>query len=89
MTGQTINQIPVKVEIEWVFQTGDAIKATPVVAGNRIVIGSADGYLYCLDLNGGVIWKHQTGNAIEGSAMILDNVVYVGNLDGALSALLS
>jgi eukaryotic-like serine/threonine-protein kinase len=87
LTGRTTVDIPTRVKIEWVFQTEDAIKASPVVSGNRIVIGSTDGYIYCLNMQGGLEWKYNTEYAIEGSAMILNDIVYVGNLRGTLMAL--
>ncbi|MBK6282420.1 MAG: PQQ-like beta-propeller repeat protein [Draconibacterium sp.] len=48
----------------------------------KVVIGSTDGFVYCLDTNGKQLWKFETGNAIEASALIHENVVYIGNLDG-------
>ena len=53
----------------------------------KIVIGSTDGFVYCLDTNGKLLWKFETGNTIEAPALIHENIVYIGNLDGTLYAL--
>ena len=78
---------PNQVNILWTFATLDEIKASPVIADNKIVIGSTDGNVYCLDMQGRLIWKFATGTAIEGTALILDGNVIVGNLYGTLYSL--
>ncbi|HET9571756.1 MAG TPA: PQQ-binding-like beta-propeller repeat protein [Bacteroidales bacterium] len=87
LTGVTSVVLPLKVSLKWNFKTGMEIKAAPVVAGNRIVVGSTDENVYCLDLNGKLLWKYKTDNAIEASALILNNTVYIGNLSGNFYAL--
>ncbi len=80
-------KIPTKVELKWAFQTGSEIKSSPVMQGNSIVLGSTDGFVYCLDLQGNLLWKFETDNAIEAPALILNSTVYIGNLSGMLYAL--
>lgn len=87
LTGKTQSVLPSQPKLLWVFQTGDNIKSAPVVDKGKVVVGSTDGYVYCLGLNGNLNWKYDTGNAIEAPALILDDVVYIGNLDGNLFAL--
>ena len=87
LTGVSDSRIPSNIEIKWTFHTGSQIKSSPVISGQRIIIGSTNGNLYCLDLSGALLWKRQTGNAIEAPAMILKEKVYVGNLDGTLFCL--
>jgi outer membrane protein assembly factor BamB len=79
--------LPERVDLLWTFATGDEIKSSPVVQGNRIVIGSTDGYVYCLDQNGRQVWKYTAENAIEATALILGGNVYIGDLSGNLFAL--
>ena len=87
LTGVSGSTVPDSPELLWTFETGDNIKAAPVVANGKVVIGSTDGFVYCLDTNGKLLWKFETGNSIEAPALILNNTVYVGNLDGMLVAL--
>jgi outer membrane protein assembly factor BamB len=87
LTGAVREQLPAKPRLLWSFQTGDDIKASPVACGDKIVVGSTDGHVYCLSLTGALIWKFNTGNAIEAPALILDGTVFVGNLSGSLHAL--
>jgi outer membrane protein assembly factor BamB len=44
----------------WTFQTGDAVSASPTVAGGVVYVGSWDGYFYALDANSGSLrWKYR------------------------------
>jgi outer membrane protein assembly factor BamB len=87
LTGFFNTTLPEKVNMLWTFATGDEIKSSPVVQGNRIVIGSTDGNVYCLDQNGRQIWKYTAANAIEATALIYGGIVYIGDLSGNLYAL--
>jgi len=87
LKGLANTTIPNSPKLLWTFETGDNIKSAPVVANGKVVIGSTDGFVYCLDTNGKLLWKFDTGNVIEAPALILKNVIYVGNLDGTLFAL--
>ncbi|WP_372936447.1 outer membrane protein assembly factor BamB family protein [Mariniphaga sediminis] len=80
-------KIPDHPKLLWSFQTGDNIKSAPVIDQGKVVIGSTDGLIYCLSLEGKLLWKFETGNAIEAPALIHKNTVYAGNLDGTLFAL--
>ena len=84
ITGETI---PARVDMLWTFQTEDEIKSSPVVKGNRIVFGSTDQHVYCLDTDGNLLWKFRAGNAMEGPALIHDGIVYIGDLHGNLFAI--
>ena len=87
LKGVSKTTIPNTPKLLWSFTTGDNIKSAPVVDKNKVVIGSTDGFVYCLDLTGKLIWKFETGNSIEAPALVLENTVYIGNLDGTLYAL--
>jgi outer membrane protein assembly factor BamB len=51
------------------------------------VAGSADGYLYCLNVkNGNLIWKHKTQGPVVASPLIAGGVVYCGGSDGLFRA---
>ncbi len=87
LTGVSKTIIPNSPKLLWTFETADNIKSAPVVADGKVVIGSTDGVVYCLDLNGKLLWKFDTGNTIEAPALIVNKTIYIGNLDGMLYAL--
>ena len=66
---------------KWSFQTGGPILSSPACLGNDLVLGSADGYIYCLTSNGKLRWKHKTDAAVLGSPLIDGGVVYIGGSD--------
>ena len=86
LNGVSESELPIPMKLLWTFHTGDNIKSAPVVDRQRVVVGSTDGHVYCLDLNGDLLWKFNTGNAIEAPALIHENTVYIGNMDGILYA---
>jgi outer membrane protein assembly factor BamB len=87
LSGLCSANMPLKVVLKWTFKTGQEIKSAPVIQGNRIVFGSTDENVYCLDLNGKLLWKYKTDNAVEAAALILNTTVYVGNMSGNFYAL--
>ena len=84
--GVTSAKLPKVPKLLWSYATGDNIKASPVVSEGIVVVGSADGKVYALDLAGKLIWEMKTGNSIEASATLLDGMAYVGDLNGTLYA---
>jgi outer membrane protein assembly factor BamB len=87
LNGVSKTELPDQPKLLWTFQTGDNIKSAPVVDQGKVVIGSTDGVVYCIDLEGKLLWKFETPNTIEAPALIHNNTVYIGNLDGTLYAL--
>ncbi len=80
----------------WIFSTmGDtlrsedwgfdrkAILSSPVVHQDRIIFGSRDGFLYCIDVNGNLLWKmdHKVSWIIS-TVAVKDNIVVTGTSDG-------
>ena len=85
--GSANQTIPTKVKLKWTFPTDSEIVASPVISQGKILIGSTNGIMYCLDLNGNLIWEYKSDNSIEAPALILKNKVYFGNLKGTFYAL--
>ena len=79
--------LPTAVKREWVVTLGKEIKASPVVYKQKVVIGTADGEVFCLTISGKILWRFKTENSVEASALILNNRVYVGDLSGNLYAI--
>jgi outer membrane protein assembly factor BamB len=69
----------------WVFATRGKVESSPVVAGDRVVVGSDDGRVYVLGLaDGKEIWNHDIGQAVQGSPAVVDDHILVGAEDGVL-----
>jgi outer membrane protein assembly factor BamB len=59
--------------------------SSPAVGEGRVVIGSRDGYVHCVDQNTGEkIWDFQTRDEIDSSPVIAGDRVIIGSIDGRL-----
>ena len=66
----------------------DFYLSSPVVHGGSVVFGGADGRVYSVDAESGMIrWKHGFGGAIRSTPAVAGDTVYVGSMDGTLHAL--
>jgi outer membrane protein assembly factor BamB len=73
--------------LEWDFEAGDKIWATPAVSEGRVFIGSFDKKLYALDAADGTeLWAYETGGAIVTKPLVHNGVVYFGSFDRYLYA---
>jgi len=60
---------------------------SPVIVGNRVLIGSNDGALYSFDLRSGTRqWKLHAGSWVVSTPGVSDGMAYVGDDDGFLRA---
>ena len=87
LQGVTADRLPAQPRLLWTFQAEDDIKASPVVCNGILVVGSVNGCLYGVNMEGKQLWSLQTENAIEAPALIFEATVFVGNMDGTLLAL--
>jgi len=47
----------------WAFFTQAPVRLAPTVSGNKVYVGSDDGYVYCLSRdNGSLIWKYKAND---------------------------
>lgn len=66
--------------IAWTFTTGGAVRASPVVAGDLLLVGSGDGFLYALDRrNGAERWRFAAGSPVNASPAVQGGLVYIGD----------
>jgi len=77
--------------ILWSFEvpdSGQGFAASPAVAGNSVVIGARDGFVYCLDrANGALVWKFR-GRAEYLASCLTDGMrVLAASSDGELALL--
>ncbi len=75
----------------WIFPRDGYL--SPIVGGlvidqNKLYIGCADGFVYCLDATtGDLLSSYQTGDKIWGTPIVADDTVYIGSFDKSLYAL--
>lgn len=75
-------------EIKWTAKLPGKIYSTPLVSGNLVYVGCADGGMYALNVkNGKVKWKFLCQRAVLGSPVIFENKIYFGASDGCFRAL--
>jgi outer membrane protein assembly factor BamB/formylglycine-generating enzyme required for sulfatase activity len=79
---------PAALSKKWEFKTGAAVKASPVVVGGVLYVGSGNGSFYALDaVSGAVKWSFKTGGPVYTTATVSDGAVFFVSMDGKLYAL--
>ncbi len=71
----------------WKFKTNDKVVSAVEHFNGKIVFGSRDSNVYCLDIEGNEIWRFRTGDQIISHPAIMDNMVYIGSYDGCMYCL--
>jgi len=72
----------------WTFTTGAEIKASPVLVGDLVLIGSYDSHLYALDAGSGRLrWKVQTRGQVHATAAVQDGLTFVAGCDAIFRAI--
>lgn len=72
----------------WQVSTKARIESSPVIAGTRVFLPSADGILYELDLQTGrERWRFELGGGVASSPAIGHRMVVIANSDGVVYAL--
>ena len=84
LAGTAAGSLPDSLELRWRFKTGGPVKSSAAIEGDRVVIGSDDNHVYCLDSHGEKMWAFKTGDAVEASPLILGDHVYIGSADAQL-----
>ncbi|MEA3557823.1 MAG: PQQ-binding-like beta-propeller repeat protein [Candidatus Thermoplasmatota archaeon] len=75
-------ETPENGDLVWSYQTGDQVLSSGVFYEGGMVIGSDDGWLYCLDPDSGKMnWKFRTGGSIQTTALIDSGRAYFGSFD--------
>jgi outer membrane protein assembly factor BamB len=72
----------------WAFKAGAEIKSSPVVVGDRVLIGSYDEHLYCLSAQDGeVLWKFKTNGPVHSTPGITDGMAFIAGCDEMFRAI--
>lgn len=65
----------------WKFQTGGEIYSSAAISDDRIVFGSYDNNLYCLNKDGTEAWKFATQGYVHCAPAIVDGVTFIAGCD--------
>jgi outer membrane protein assembly factor BamB len=79
-------------DVRWKFETGGQVWSSPSFNGNEIFIGSDDGFLYCLDIDGKLLWKTRLNGKVRSSSPCLSfdeeyQLLFIGTYNGGLFCL--
>jgi outer membrane protein assembly factor BamB len=74
-------------QVRWRKHIG-ASETSPLIVGNRVYVGDADGYLYCVhDYDGSTIWRYHAAGAVKGAIAYDRGRLFFGAYDGRLYGL--
>ena len=81
--------------VKWVFETDGQVWSSASYNGKEIFIGSDDGFVYCLDIDGKLLWKTKLNGKIRSSTPCLSNnndedqgsSVFIGTYSGGMFCL--
>jgi outer membrane protein assembly factor BamB len=69
----------------WSLSTRGRVDSSPVVATDKVVVGSDDGRIYLVNLaDGKELWSYEIGQAVESSPAVADGRFVVGSNDGGI-----
>jgi outer membrane protein assembly factor BamB len=74
-------------ELVWKFKTGGKILSGVACTKTKIVFGSRDSCVYCVDFDGREIWRFRTGDQVVSMPDIIEDTVYIGSYDGCMYCL--
>lgn len=73
--------------VRWRLQTGGAVRSSPAVSGNRLFVGSGDGYLYAVNRSSGTVaWRFRAGDRVDASPAIAGGLVITATIGGRVFA---
>lgn len=76
-------------EIQWEYQTGSSLLASPAVAGGMIFLPTGDGRLLALNEDTGEeVWTHQVIGPMNITPAVVDDLVIIGQRSGLMVALI-
>jgi outer membrane protein assembly factor BamB len=61
------------------------VDSSPVICGDKVVVGSDDGRVYMVSLDKGAeLWSYEIGRPVGSSPAVADGKVVIGADDGAV-----
>jgi|GEM_PF-5656383 len=82
--GGTTPDVPDPLDVVWTYETGGAVRTTPVRLGGYVFFGSDDGTMYCLDEDDGSrVWAFPTGGPVRSDVEnFIVSYIYFGSDSG-------
>jgi outer membrane protein assembly factor BamB len=80
----TLYRIRAGGEIEKLGELGHAVSPSLTLTRNHLLVGSYDGTLLAVNLDGSVAWKHQFDDSVVAPVAVADGAVYVPLLRGRI-----
>ena len=75
-------------DLQWTFETGHRVWATPLIVEDTVYVGSMDRHLYALNLSDGrERWNFHTDGAFASTPALRDGTLYIGAFDDRLYAI--
>ena len=71
----------------WAYAAGAEVSGAPALAGTAIVVGTRDGAMHAVGLDGGSLWKSAVGGAILSKPLVAGGIVYATTYGSRLVAL--
>jgi len=65
----------------WKFETNGEIYSSAAVVDGRIIFGSYDNYLYCLNADGTLAWKYATQGYVHCAPAVVEGVTFIAGCD--------
>ncbi|MCX7598959.1 MAG: PQQ-binding-like beta-propeller repeat protein [Armatimonadetes bacterium] len=72
--------------VRWRVSLDGAVCSAAALAQDRLVIGTARRFLYCLGLDGKTLWRVRAWDAVVASPLVLGDTCYWGSMDGVFHA---
>jgi outer membrane protein assembly factor BamB len=74
--------------LQWTFETGHRVWATPLIVSDTVYVGAMDRHLYALSLSTGEVkWEFERKGAFASTPVMEDGTLYIGAFDDALYAI--
>jgi outer membrane protein assembly factor BamB len=80
-------------KLAWRFQTGGKVTGSPALLGDRLVIGSYSGSVFCLNYDGRRIWSYHAGlylfssDEFYATPALAYDTVYIGSIGSSIYAI--
>ncbi len=71
----------------WQYDTGASIVASPVLVGERIVVGSSNGSLHALSSSGDKVWEYTSASPLVATPLLKDAYLLLSSMDGTVKFL--
>jgi hypothetical protein len=68
----------------WNFSTSDKVTSSPALAEGKVYVGSHDGYLYCIAINGTPLWNYSLGGIVSSSPAVINMRAYGASENGTI-----